>query len=231
MALFFVAACAHTHYDAFEHNLAAEDLFATCGSLDGVGVLEGPAYAVFLCPLDEFALEVDLFFLYALKAEQVAEDAVFHEIFAAGIAAVEINGADEGLKGIATHVVMVKVEVLVGLYEAVKAHFVGQVVERGALYDFAAQIGEETFVLAGVAMIENVAHHSLKHGIAQKLQTLVVANLARLAAALRGDETRLVRKGFTIDIDVVGIEAHDVIERRRETLVATELVFDLINKV
>ncbi len=69
--------------------------------------LEFRLYAVLLCPLQEFALEVDFFLGYAVEVEQAAYDAFLYEPFAVVVAAVEINGANEGFEGIATYIIIV----------------------------------------------------------------------------------------------------------------------------
>ena len=62
---------------------------------------------------------------------------------------------------------------------------------------------------------ESFAHPEKPKDVDKKSAYIIGTGLAGLTAALRGHETRLVRQGFTIEVDVVRIETHDIIERRR----------------
>ena len=94
-----------------------------------------------------------------------------------------------------------------GKNEFVDAHFLGELVERIALYEFRPRIGEETLALAGEMAVDDITHCSIKNGIAKKLQALVVDGLAFLVAM----HDALVHQCQLVVADVVGVKADDVV--------------------
>ena len=119
---------------ATEHGAVAVAVFQLFHAVVGLD-------AVFLRPFEELALEVDFLVGQSVDVDEAAEDALLDEPLAEGVAAVQVDGADEGLEGIAADVAVVRARAGAALYEAVEAQFLGQAVERGALYDLAARAG------------------------------------------------------------------------------------------
>ena len=89
------------------------------------------------------------------------------------------------------------------------AHLLSQTVQGLTLHELGACVGEEAFPLAGEMAIDDVAHGSVEHSVAQKLQALVVHGLA-LGVAL---EQALVHECKLVERDVVRVDPYDVVER------------------
>ena len=86
------------------------------------------------------------------------------------------------------------------------AQFVGQFVEGLPLYDFAPCIGEKSFSFSFKALEYDVAHDGTKHGVAEKLEPLVVDGFPFLLV-----HDALVHQCLLVIFDVVGVEAKDVV--------------------
>ena len=92
--------------ESFEQDGAIEERTVVL-LVEGFFVLEINLHAVLLRPFKEFTLEVDLLVGYVFDVEQATHDFVLNEPLASLVAAVKIDGADEGLEGIATDIAIV----------------------------------------------------------------------------------------------------------------------------
>ena len=158
-----------------------------------------------LAPLDELALVVHLLVGYLIEVEQAMEDALVDELHATGIATVEIDGTDEGFKGISTHVAIVAGTGDGGLDKFVEANLYGYAVECIALHHLRAGVSEKSFAFTLKMMIHQVAYDGSQDGIAQKLQALVVHTLAISRAGVH----RLVHQRLLVVVQMAGIETKD----------------------
>ena len=166
------------------------------------------AYPVFLAPLYQFALEVHLLVGHLVQVDDARQDAILHKLHAGVVAAVQIDGAHQCLEGVASHVVVVCLGVGVGTNQFHDAHLLCQFVQCFALHQFASGVGEKALALAFKVAINDISHHCVKDGIAQKLQSLIVQCLA--LGHLSGHA--LVHQCQLVIADVAGIEACYVIE-------------------
>ena len=207
LALLLGVAPSTATFQSFYHHHGVENVSPVLvGGL--VQVLEVKANAVLLAPFQQFALEVHLLVGHLVHVDDVVEDALLHELHAAFVAKVQVDGTHESLEGIAGHVAVVTVVLLlVGLDEAVQANLHGQLAQRLALNQLAAGIGEEPLTLVFKMTVHHVAHYGIQDGIAQKLHTFVVLVPSVLALYRHG----LVKECLFIVGDILGVETQDVI--------------------
>ena len=99
-----------------------------------------------------------------------------------------------------------------GLDELFQSYFGGQLAEGASAHHFAAAGGEEAFGLVGVFTEQIVADHSLKNGVAEKLEPLVVVGALDGVVVVLAVE-RLVAQGQAVDVEVAWPEAKHVVER------------------
>lgn len=59
-------------------------------------------------------------------------------------------------------------------YQLVQTDFHGELVQRFALHDFGAGVGEEALATAFEMLIDDVAHDGVEDGVAQEFQPFVV---------------------------------------------------------
>ena len=159
--------------------------------------------AVLLAPLQQLRLEVDFLVGHLVDVDDLRQDALLHEAHAGVVASVQIDGADESLEGVATHVAVVRRRMPGRLDELCDAHFLRQLAQRVAAHQLRARIGEEALALALETAVHDVAHDGIEDGIAQKLQPLVVQRLALLVAT----PYTLMQQCLFVMLDVVGVEA------------------------
>ena len=166
-------------------------------------------HAVLLRPLYELALEVDLLIGHLVYVDHLVENALLYEPHAGVVAAVEVERTHKGLEGVAAHVRVVGRRASVRQDELRYAHLLSQTVQGLTLHELGARVGEEALSLAGKMAIDDVAHGSVEHSVAQKLQALVVHGLA-LGVAF---EQALVHERELVERDVVRVDPNDVVER------------------
>ena len=221
LALFLGEARAAAGLDALEEG-DADKLGTVAAGLVDLRVAVGHLDAVLLRPLQEFALEVDFLARHGVHIEQRTDDAVADEPLAVAVAAVQIDGADEGLEGVAADVDIVGAghERLVD--EFIQSHLVGKAVEHGALHEFGAGAGQEALALTGVFVVEDVAGDGFEDGIAEILQPLVVERALEALSAAGAKLGRLMGQGDAIDVQVAGIKAQDIAQGRGKGLVLAE---------
>ena len=190
--------------------------------------VEVDADAVFLSPFDEFTLVVDVGVGRLVDVDQLVHDSLLDEAHAVAVAAVEVDGTDEGFEGIAVDVVVVGLGLEVGDDELVEARVLGQLVERLALDDVAARVGEEAFGLLGEVLEDDVTHDGAEYGVAEEFQPLVVDALALLLHS-----HRLVQHGYLVGADVTRIESQYLAERTVKLPVLEErelyLCYEVLN--
>ena len=184
MAFFFGESVALSAIDAFDDDArdelgggaVAEHLLREHFKLDGE--------LVFLAPFDEFALVVFFLLRHFVDVDEAAEDDVAHEFLADGIAAVEVEGSEEGFEGIAVHVTVVgRRDGAFVQDEFVEPDLHGELVEGVAAHEFAAQGGEVAFLLVGVALVEQVGDDGAEDGVAEVFEPLVVDVVAFVLAS------------------------------------------------
>lgn len=161
---------------------------------------------VLLAPLDKFGLEVDLHASHILDVDELAQHTMAKEMHHSVVATVEVYSPDESLKGIATKIAVVVTGSIARTDKAVQANFLGKAVERSALHNLTASVGEEALTGFAKVTIDDVADGGIQDSITEEFQPLVVV---ALAAARRIE--RLVAKRLLVETDVVGIEPEDAI--------------------
>lgn len=187
------------------------DAYATAegGAVGPYGVLvhklEHDGKLCLLAPLDKLALEVVVLLGYLLEVDVFAYEAMFEETVAPGIATVEVDGAHQSLEGVAGDKAVVGAVDMGRLYEVDQPRLLGNAVEAAALHYLAAHRSEETLLLTGKLVVENVAHHGLDDGIAQIFESLIVFLLLALAVVVE----RTVHERFAVDGDLARIESQD----------------------
>ena len=172
--------------------------------------LEAHLHLVLLTPLDEARLEVHLLARHLVQVNVLLQDLLFHELHAAVVAAVQIDGSDEGLEGIAVEVGVVRLRSVAGLHQFVEPNFYGQLVECFALHDFRAGIGQESFASSLKVAIDNISNYGIQYRIAQKLQSLVVEQ-SSLIGAYGG---RFMQQGLLVVLQLAGVEAQDTVKTK-----------------
>ena len=106
LAFFLGIAFAYTALNALQEHLRRENRSPVAfASL--LQQFERDADLVLLSPLNQLAFEVDFFIGDGVHTDVFIQNAALHELHAAVIAPVQINGSDECFKGIATHVAVV----------------------------------------------------------------------------------------------------------------------------
>ena len=160
-----------------------------------------------LRPLYEGRLEVGVVF------GKLVELAVYYlgENIPLGIfvAAVKVDGADEGFHCIAVDVIVVGMRMARLAYVFVDAEAQAQLVKVFSLYDFGACVGQKTFVALGKTAEQQIAHHTGQYGIAQILKALIVNVLPISVNGLR----RAVNKRLVVVTQIPRVEADDITEK------------------
>ncbi len=114
------------------------------------------------------------------------------------------------------------------LYEARYAHLACQFVEHVTLHELAPGVCQETFTLTLEVAVHNIAHYSVEHRVAEKLEPLVVQRLSLVVAP----GYALVHESQLVVFYVVGVEPHDVIKGRKKLLLLAERelnpVYDIV---
>lgn len=175
LAFLFGIAFAAAAEDAFDGEARDEDGRGAVGQHLLRNHVELELQLILLAPLNQFALVVDLLLRHLVDVDMTGEDDFVHETAAGAVAAVEVQGSDEGFEGIAVHVAVVcRGDGTFVQDEFVQSELYGQLVERVATHDLAAQCGEETFLARRVALVEDVGHDGTEDGVAQVFEALVV---------------------------------------------------------
>ena len=131
------------------------------------------------------------------------EDFLLHELLAAVVALVQVDGAYEGLEGVAVHVAVVRRGARGVFHQFVQPYFHGQLVQRLALHYLGAGVGEEAFAASLEVAVDDVAHNGVQDGVAQEFEPFVVQGAALFGA----EEGGLVEQCLAVDADVAGKEA------------------------
>ena len=176
--------------------------------------------AILLFPFQQFTFEIHLLVSHGVEIKHSTDDAFFYELESISETTVKIDGTHQCLKTISFEIRVVRASVSLTLYQAVDAKFFRQFAERLARHDFRACIGEKSFAFIGILAINNVAHHSFQHGIAEKFQAFVVERL--IARLFRAIFVRFMGKSCAIQVNVVRTEAHYLVESGAKLLVFTE---------
>lgn len=179
-----------------------------------------------LAPLDKLALEVVVLLGYLLEVDVFAYEAMFEEAVAPGIATVEVDGAYQCLEGVAGDEAVVGAVDMGRLYQVYQPRLLGNAVEAAALHYLAAHRSEETLLLTGKLVVENVAHHGLDDGIAQIFESLIVFLLLALAIVVE----RTVHERLAVDGNLARIESQDTAQLATKLLVAAEEVVYVIGQ-
>ena len=95
---------------------------------------------------------------------------------------VEVDGSDEGFEGVASDIAVVRRIVAVLLYQFGESHLDGEAVECLSLNHLAPCVGEESLTFPVEAAENDVAHYGIEHGIAEKLESLVIDEPSFLVA-------------------------------------------------
>ena len=199
-----IALTTGTFMAAYDNLRIEERRTILCLRLVKQHILEG--YLMLLTPFQQLALEVHLLIGNLVQVDETVQYLVRYEALAISIASVQVDGSDECLKRIPTHIAVVHLVVFLASDKLVKAYLGCQLAKRLTLHDLAACISQEAFTLVGEMMIDNLAHDSTQHGIAQELQPLVVER----SPALSMRKHRLVHQGFLVKSDVMRIEAQHI---------------------
>ncbi len=179
-----------------------------------------------LAPLDKLALEVVVLLGHLLEVDVLAYQSMLEEAVAPGIATVEVDGAHQSLEGVAGDEAVVGAVDMGRLYEVDQPRLLGNAVEAAALHYLAAHRSEETLLLTGKLVVENVAHHGLDDGIAQIFESLIVFLLLALAVVVE----RTVHERLAVDGDLARIESQDTAQLATKLLVAAEEVVYVIGQ-
>lgn len=163
-------------------------------------------HLILLAPFQQLALEIHFLLGQPLYVEQMSQYAIIHETPAIGIAAVKVDCTDKCLESIASQVAVVRMRAFMVLHEFVKAYLHSKSPESLALHYLAARIGQETLSLAWETVKYRFAYNSIKHRIAEKLQSLVVYQLATLLACSH----RFVQQCLMIKTDIARIETQHI---------------------
>lgn len=174
--------------------------------------------AILLAEFEQTTLEVDFHVGRLLQIHRHADDALADELLAMSEPSVEVDGSDERFECIASDVAVVALRRIVVLDKFIQTNVLCHFAQRFALNHFAACCRQETFLLIREVAIENVAHHSFQHGIAQIFQAFVVYVLSFFSLVSQ----RLMHHRLAIDADVVGVEAQDSKKRAIKLLVLAE---------
>ena len=132
---------------------------------------------------------------------------MLHKTHTGIVAAVKVNGTDQGFKGISAQVTVVRRAMPIGQDELVYTHLLRQFVERVALYQLGAGIGEETLAFAGEVVIHYIANDGIQDGVAKKFKPLVVHRLAFLVTV----HDALMHQGHLVVTNVVGVETYNLV--------------------
>ena len=131
---------------------------------------------------------------------------------------IQIDGSDQRLEGVAGHIAVVRVVLSAADDEPFQSHFLGKLSQRVAADELRAGIRQEALALAGEMVVDDVAHDGIEQCVAEKLQAFVVQRLALLVAAADA----LVHQCLLVVADIMGIEPHDLVERRKKLLLLAE---------
>ena len=183
-----------------------------------VDQLEGDFVFVLLAPFDDFRLEVHLLAGHFVQVDVFFQYLLFDELLAPAVALVHVDGADEGFEGIAVHVAVVRSRADVVLHQLVQADFHGQFVQRLALHDFRAGVGQESFALPFETLEEDVGHDGVQDGVAQELQAFIVQR----AAALGAYEGGFVQHGLLVVLYAARKKAQDAVKTKIRLSVLAE---------
>src|SRR3712207_4563525 len=102
LALFLAVARSGTALDTLEHHAIVENGTSVLVGLL-VDALKSHFHPVLLAPLYELALEVDFLVRHLVYVDDFLEHTVSHEAHAGVVAAVQVDGAHQGLEGVAAH--------------------------------------------------------------------------------------------------------------------------------
>jgi hypothetical protein len=94
-------------------------------------------------------LEVDLFVSHLVDVDHLREDTLLDKRHTSIVATVEIQRTYERLKGIATEITVMGIGASARQDKITDSHLFGQFVERLALHELRARVGEESLTLAG----------------------------------------------------------------------------------
>ena len=142
--------------------------------LERVDDLECHLPAVFLAPVDEFALEVPVGVGNGVDVDVARDDAVDDYLARETVAFFEVDCADEGLESVAFNGFEYALRLAVVLYQLRQPDVVGEAVEAFAADNLCAQLGEVALALARVAAEQHFGHHRGEERVAEVLEPLVV---------------------------------------------------------
>lgn len=175
-------------------------------------------HLVLLAPFQKLALEVNFLIGDLVYVYEATHYLLGNKGFTISESPVQIDGADEGLEGVASKVVIVCVVASCALKQFVQAYLYGELAERFALDNLAAGVRQKTFTLAGEMMENYLANHSAQHRIAQELQPLVVEG----SSALGVSRHRLMHQRLLIKANLARIETQHITKGAIKLLFLTE---------
>lgn len=161
---------------------------------------------MFLTPLQQFTLEVNLLISQLVDVYEAVHYLLTDEGLAMTVAPVKIDGADKSLESVAGKVAVVRLVVFVLTDKLVESYLRCQPSERFTLHDLASCIGEEAFSLLWKVVEDYLTYNGIEHSVAKELEPLVVERRATLGVS----KHRLMHQGFLIEAYLVRVEAQHI---------------------
>ena len=179
---------------------------------------KGGTYVVLLAPLKQSALVVGIVDGHTVQIDVLAEDTVFDKPSAILVATVQIHRTNESLKGIASHVAVVRLAHEIASDQVGKPHLICQMPKGLTLHHPASNAGEETFSLATEMVVEDIAHYGIQYGISKVLQALVVGKPAPTLL----DRQALVCQSLAVEVYLTWVKSQYSIKRTIKLPVTSE---------
>lgn len=198
--------------DLYAHVVLAAAFFAL---VEDSLYFEAYFAVVFLAPVDELALEVPVGVGHGVDVEVEVDNLVDDDAAGEVVAFFKVDGAHKGFEGVAVDGFEDALRLAVVLYQLREAYLLGQSVEVGAADEFGAHLGQESFALGGVFLVEEFGHYGAQHGVAQVFEPLVVD----AAAFAHIEGFGLVDEGNLVELGVARYEPQHVLEEEVEFFV------------
>ena len=197
-------------YRRYKSRMMTLSSVARGAELDGV--------AVFLTPLDKAALEVGFGLKNLINREVAAVYIVNKQAVGKVVTLVQIYSAHHSFEGIAIYMLLCRVVGGVRDNMLVETYLRSYAVERLARHNLRAKLRHEALIAIGELDKEKIRCYTLDHGIAQKLEALVV-DMATIFQLNRG---RLMDKGQLVELYVVGNESKHIVDGSIELSILTK---------
>lgn len=144
------------------------------GALD----FEADFLVVLLPPVDEFTFEVPIGVSHGIDIEVKVDYLVDDDTAGEFVAFLEVDGSYKCLEGVAVDGFEDALRLAVVLNQLGEANLLGKFIQVGATDDFRPHLGEVTFALAGIFLVEEIRHDGTEYGIAKVFEPLVVDSSA-----------------------------------------------------